>query len=90
MWKEFGHAPPFEVRIPGPLAWWMGLSAEMVGWATGWQGTFSRGVIADATRTRYVSIEKAREVLGYEPRVGMVEGLRVSCQVSFLKANGAF
>jgi hypothetical protein len=41
----------------------------------------------------YVSIEKARRILGYEPRVGLDEGVRRSCQVSFvgtwrgLKAN---
>jgi sterol-4alpha-carboxylate 3-dehydrogenase (decarboxylating) len=30
----------------------------------------------------YVSIDKARRVLGYEPRVGLDEGVRRSCQVS--------
>jgi nucleoside-diphosphate-sugar epimerase len=31
---------------------------------------------------RYVSISKARRVLGYEPRVGLADGVKMACQVS--------
>ncbi|KAJ4300869.1 hypothetical protein N0V90_002957 [Kalmusia sp. IMI 367209] len=80
VWKEFDHYPPFEIRIPDGLAWWLGWGVEWVSWAAGTKGTFSRGVILDATKTRYVSIEKARSILGYEPRVDLPEALRISCQ----------
>lgn len=82
IWKEFEHFPPFELRIPGSLAWWLGWGVEWVNWATGMKGTFSRGVILDATKTRYVSIDKARRLLGYNPRVNLPEALKISCQVS--------
>ena len=74
--------PTWKVRIPEGLAWWVGWGVEAVGWATGWEGTFSRGVIMDATRERYASIEKARRILDYRPRVGLQEAIRISCQVS--------
>jgi sterol-4alpha-carboxylate 3-dehydrogenase (decarboxylating) len=82
VWKEFGHYPRFQIRIPEELAWWVGWGLEWVSWLTSTKGTFSRGVILDATKTRYVSILKARQVLGYVPRVGLPEALRISCQVS--------
>ncbi|KAF2786894.1 C-3 sterol dehydrogenase/C-4 decarboxylase-like protein [Melanomma pulvis-pyrius CBS 109.77] len=80
VWKEFGHVPSFQVRIPKALAWWLGWGAEWVSWATGAQGTLSRGIVWDATATRYVSIVKARRILGYQPRVGLPEALRITCR----------
>ena len=44
--------------------------------------TLSRGSVRDACSMRYASGEKARHILGYEARVGVEEGLRLSCQVS--------
>jgi sterol-4alpha-carboxylate 3-dehydrogenase (decarboxylating) len=81
-WKEFGHIPRYNITIPKSLGWWMGLAAEWVSLISGTQGTFSRGLIMDATATRYVNIGKARRILGYVPRVGLAEALRISCQVS--------
>ncbi|KAL5382536.1 hypothetical protein PMIN06_012126 [Paraphaeosphaeria minitans] len=80
VWKEFGHYPRFQLRIPEELAWWMGWGLEWACWLTNRTGTFSRGVVLDATRARYVSIAKARRVLGYIPRVSLPEALRISCQ----------
>ncbi|KAF2441358.1 C-3 sterol dehydrogenase/C-4 decarboxylase-like protein [Karstenula rhodostoma CBS 690.94] len=82
VWKEFGHYPLFQLRIPEELAWWMGWGLEWASWLTSRKGTFSRGVVLDATKTRYVSISKARRVLGYIPRVSLPEALQISCQVS--------
>lgn len=82
VWKEFGHVPKFEIKIPKALAWWLGWTSEWVCWATGAQGTLSRGVVWDATATRYMSIAKARRVLGYDPRVSLPDALRITCQVS--------
>jgi sterol-4alpha-carboxylate 3-dehydrogenase (decarboxylating) len=81
-WKEFGHTPRYNITIPQGLAWWMGWATEWAGWISGSQGTFSRGIIMDATATRYLNIGKARRILGYVPKVGLADALRISCQVS--------
>ena len=84
IWREFGHVPPFEVKIPESLAWLAGLIAEMATWVTGTSAlaTLSRGSVQDATGTRYASGEKARQILGYYPQVGLQEGIRIACSVS--------
>ncbi|KAF2242746.1 C-3 sterol dehydrogenase/C-4 decarboxylase-like protein [Trematosphaeria pertusa] len=80
VWKEFGHVPSFQVRIPEGLAWWLALGMERLTWMTGSKSTLSRGMILDVTKNRYVSIAKARRVLGYEPKVSLPEAMRVSCE----------
>lgn len=80
VWAEFGHVPPFIVRIPEGVAWCAGYAAECISWLTGTPVALSRGSVYDAFRTRYANISKARKILGYTPRVGMVEGLHISCQ----------
>lgn len=82
VWKNFGHYPPCELHIPVPLATLVGYIAEMVTWVTGTPTTLSRGSVLDASGTRYCSGEKARKVIGYKPRVGIEEGIRISCIVS--------
>ncbi|CAI6341597.1 unnamed protein product [Periconia digitata] len=80
IWREFDHTPFFQLRIPENFAWWVGLGSEWWNWISGSKGNFSRGVILDATKDRYVNITKARQILGYEPRVGLPEAFRISCQ----------
>lgn len=82
VWKEFGHFPPYKVRIPVAIAALIGLIVEWVTWMTGSPTTLSRGSMLDAVGTRYCSGEKARRLLGYKPRVGIEEGIRISCKVS--------
>jgi len=84
VWKEFGHYPPFELRIPKDLAVGMGAVAEWLGWALGRKTSLSRGSVRDACAVRYVSIEKARKVLGYQARVSLPEALNITCEVSFV------
>ena len=79
IWKEFGHFPPFEIHIPVAVANGMAVIAEGLAWLTGIPGTLSRGSVIDASVTRYCSNEKARELLGYRPSVGIEEGIRRSC-----------
>jgi sterol-4alpha-carboxylate 3-dehydrogenase (decarboxylating) len=81
IWNEFGHVPPFEVPVPEGLAWWAACAAEGISWILGADAEFCRGLLSDACRDRYVSINKARGVLGYSPRVALDEGIRLSCQV---------
>lgn len=61
----------------------MGLLAEWKTYIMGTPTTLSRGSVKDACSMRYASGEKARRILGYEARIGIEEGLRVSCLVSF-------
>ena len=53
--------------------------AEFVTWLIGTTHTLSRGSVADACAIRYASGEKAKRILGFEPRVGIEEGIRLSC-----------
>ncbi|KAH5207282.1 hypothetical protein HBI62_234220 [Parastagonospora nodorum] len=80
IWKEFGHVPKYSVRIPEGMAWWIAVITEVAGWVTGIEGTLSRGVVSEACRDRYVSIVKAGRLLGYRPRVGLVEAVKISCE----------
>lgn len=80
IWAQFGHVPRYQVTIPEGVAWWMGLGAECVEWATGVESGLSRGIVDDACRDRYVSCHKAMRILRYRPRVGLDEGIRRSCE----------
>ena len=80
VWKTYnGHVPPFTVYVPVSLAWAIGAVMETLTWFTGTPATLSRGSINDAVAIRYASGDKAKNILGYEPRVQMEEGLRRSC-----------
>lgn len=87
VWKQFGHYPPFEVHIPAGLGRLAGYTAEWITWLTGTPTTLSSGSVLDACSTRYCSGVKARKVLGYEPRVGIEEGIRISCEVLLLDGD---
>ncbi|KAL4793212.1 hypothetical protein BDV19DRAFT_367192 [Aspergillus venezuelensis] len=80
IWAHFGHIPPFEVHIPKGLACFAGMVAEGLTWAFGKTTTLSRGSVKDACAVRYANGEKARRILGYEARVGIEDGIRMSCE----------
>lgn len=83
IWGQFGHVPPFQFTVPTSLAWFAGLMAEVKVWvAGGKESALSRGSVRDAVGTRYASNEKARRILGYYPRVGFVDAVRLACEVS--------
>jgi sterol-4alpha-carboxylate 3-dehydrogenase (decarboxylating) len=88
VWRQFGHTPGWTVRVPEGVAWWAGWCAEWGGWAVGIEGAFGRGMVSDGCRERYVSIAKARRVLGYAPRVRLEEGIKRSCEVYRRKIEG--
>ena len=83
VWKSFDHYPRYEVHIPVSIAAFAGYVAEWVTWLAGTPTTLSRGSVFDACGTRYCSGEKARRVLGYKPRLGIEEAIRISCKVGF-------
>ena len=82
IWANFGHVPPFQLQIPQGVAKFAGYLAEVVTLVTGKPVTFSSGSVMDACGVRYCNGAKAKRILGYEPRVGIEEGLRISCEVS--------
>jgi sterol-4alpha-carboxylate 3-dehydrogenase (decarboxylating) len=82
--------PKFEISIPAGVAYWMGWASEWVDWVKGSEGPLTRGSIKDATQTEYVSISKARSILGYEPRVKLPEAVKISCQVSKISIPSTF
>ncbi|CRG90042.1 C-3 sterol dehydrogenase, putative [Talaromyces islandicus] len=80
IWAHFGHIPPFTVHVPLSLAWMAGLLSECYTWFSGTTTTLSRGSVRDACHMRYASGEKARRILGYEARLGLEQGIRLSCE----------
>ncbi|GES61423.1 NAD(P)-binding protein [Aspergillus terreus] len=80
IWAHFGHTPPFHIRIPQVLAYLVGLVLEFLTWMFGTTTTLSRGSVWDACAIRYASGEKAKAILGFEPRVNIDDGIRLSCE----------
>lgn len=88
VWKEFGHVPRWEVKVPEGLAWGLGYVAEWASWIMRVEGMFCRGTVSDGSRSRYASIDKARRVLRYHPRVGLEEGIKRSCEAYRRRLEG--
>lgn len=84
-WSSFGHYPPYEIHIPVAIATLAGYIAGFVTWVTGTHTSLSRVSVLDACATRYCNVKKARDILGYKPRIGIEEGIRISCEVSIEK-----
>ncbi|KAF7589294.1 erg26, C-3 sterol dehydrogenase [Aspergillus hancockii] len=80
IWAQFGHTPPFEIRIPEILTYLVGLICEFLTWIFGTATTLSRGSVRDACSVRFASGEKAKRILGYEARIGIEHGIRLSCE----------
>lgn len=80
VWAEFGHYPSHEIKIPRSLATFAGSIADLVTRATGTPTTLSQGSVNDACSVRYCNGTKARLLLGYQPKVGLEEGIRLSCE----------
>ncbi|KAJ9630514.1 hypothetical protein H2203_001037 [Taxawa tesnikishii (nom. ined.)] len=80
IWAEFGHVPPFQVRIPAAVAGLAGYVFEWVSWIAGAEATLSRGSVRDAVGIRYSDNAKAKKILGYVPRVKFAEAVKMACQ----------
>jgi nucleoside-diphosphate-sugar epimerase len=63
------------VAIPSAVAWPAIAAAEALANVLGREPPFTRHRLASMTGRRLVSIERARRELGYEPRVGLEEGM---------------
>ena len=88
IWAQFDHVPNPALcfTIPVIVAWWVGLLAEIWSWlrGKGERTTLCRGSVKDAYGTRYACLDRSRRILGYQPRVNLDEGIRISCAVSSL------
>ncbi|KAL9103491.1 MAG: hypothetical protein Q9187_009001 [Circinaria calcarea] len=80
IWAQFGHYPPFEFHIPKGLAVFAGHLADWVTWLRGHPTTLSSGSVLDACATRYCNNLKSEKILGFKPRIGIEEGIRISCE----------
>ena len=93
IWAQFGHVPAFRIHIPVALAWFVAVIMEIITWFTGGAATLDRGSLKDGIGTRYSDNSKAKQILGYKPKVGLAEGVRQSCdaykKILATQSNGA-
>ena len=75
----------FPSRNPFVMSKTVGLAiatlSEWFGWLSGREPTVTRFRVTYSCAHRWHNIEKARRVLGYEPKVGLEEGLRRTAEV---------
>lgn len=83
-WRAAGDTtPPEKVRVLSVnVALWFAWVAEWVGWFQGRPPAVTRVGVRVSQMTRWYDISKARERLGYEPKVPWEEGLRRGVEVS--------
>ena len=75
--------------LPKTVGFAIATLSEWWGWLSGREPTFTRFRVTFTCAQRWHNIEKARRVLGYEPQVGLEEGMRKTvevCAVSLLFA----
>ena len=87
VWHQMGDPQDRGVfRLPRSLAGVLATLAEGWSWLVGKEPGFTRFRVTFSCAQRWHNIEKARLVLGYEPEVGVVEGIQRMCDVSFLSS----
>ena len=67
--------------LPKTLGLAIATLSEWFGWLSGREPNFTRFRVTFACSERWHNIEKARRLLGYEPQVGLEEGLRRTVEV---------
>jgi nucleoside-diphosphate-sugar epimerase len=70
------------LRIPRPVGWCLGLTAETVFRTVGKEPPFSRRSLAFFENDNGFDIHAAREDLGFDPRVDLEEGLRLTLEAT--------
>jgi sterol-4alpha-carboxylate 3-dehydrogenase (decarboxylating) len=76
VWRNLGHVPPPIWTIPTSFGEIIATIAEYASWFTGKEPGFTKFRVAQATLNRCYDIEKARRLLGYEPIVGLDDGMK--------------
>ena len=83
MWKEMGHVPSRRLALPKTVGVALGWLSEWAFWCVGKEPAFTRFRANVSANSRYFNIEKARRVLGYEPQVGLEDGIKRTIDVSY-------
>jgi len=80
IWKEYsGWSPRSLWNVPEGLSYPVAALAEVAAWWKGKSGEgLNRGTVRYMVAARYFNVEKARRVLGYEPIVGLEEGIKLT------------
>ncbi|WVR04593.1 hypothetical protein IAU60_001601 [Kwoniella sp. DSM 27419] len=76
VWRQLGHIPPYTIVLSTAIGLLLATLAEMVSKLTGKEPGFTRFRVSQATQQRFYDIEKARRLLGYEPIVGLDDGMQ--------------
>jgi len=76
IWRNLGHVPPYIIPIPLNIGFVLAILAEAFSALTKKEPGFTRFRVATACGTRYYDIEKSRRLLGYEPIVGLDDGMK--------------
>ncbi|KAF7365274.1 C-3 sterol dehydrogenase [Mycena venus] len=88
VWHHFDSIYPEKAKsrkkgiwvLPKDLGMFAAAGAEWWGWLTRTDPTFTRFKVGYSCAARWYNIEKARRILGYEPRVGLEEGVRLTVE----------
>ncbi|GAA5974446.1 hypothetical protein JCM11641_003219 [Rhodosporidiobolus odoratus] len=86
VWAEYNrHEPRFTIPLPAVIGLAIAGIAETVLGLLGKTPNLTRGKIVYSTVNRFYNVEKARRILGYEPVVGLEEGIKRA--VAWYKEN---
>lgn len=89
VWNEMGHDVPTRTwNIPTGLGFVLGSLSEWFSTLLGKEPGLTRGRIYYVTAHRWFNIEKSRRVLGYEPDVGIEEGIKRAVAVRPFRFDG--
>ncbi|KAJ6508876.1 C-3 sterol dehydrogenase [Mycena sanguinolenta] len=88
VWHHFGLMYPEMSKkhrkgiwvLPKDLGMMLAAGMEWWGWLIGKDATLTRFKVGYSCAHRWHNIEKARRVLGYEPKVGLEEGVRLTME----------
>lgn len=84
IWKSMGHVNESRITLPASVGIVLATLAEAWSKLRGTEAGFTRFRVKFATQKRYYNAERARRLLGYEPIVGVEEGLKRTMEVSEL------
>ncbi|GAA5824017.1 hypothetical protein JCM5353_007060 [Sporobolomyces roseus] len=88
VWAAYNkHEPSFVIPLPAPVGLMFAGIGETIAGLMGKTPNLTRGKVVYSTVNRYYNIERARRVLGYEPVVGIEEGIKRA--VAWYKENEA-
>lgn len=76
VWRGLGHVPPSTIVIPAAIGLILATLAEIFSKIMGREPGFTKYRVHLAIQNRYYDIEKARRLLGYEPIVGLDQGMK--------------